>query len=92
MSWEWKDYIYFVGVLCQMGIDANVLVLPYEKELVYPDTDALVRGECARCAPGAMDPDTAKDILCRHFKREADGSWRAAVRYRSGVVWWTPQG
>ena len=23
VSWEWKDYIYFVGVLYQMGIDAT---------------------------------------------------------------------
>ena len=91
VSWEWKDYIYFVGVLYQMGIDANVMVLPFEKELVYPDTDALVRGECARCAPGAIDPDTARDILCRHFTQAPDGSWYAVARYRSGVVWWTPE-
>ena len=91
VSWEWKDYIYFVGVLYQMGIDANVMVLPFEKELVYPNMDALVRGECARCAPGAIDPDTARDILCRHFTQAPDGSWRAAARYRSGVVWWTPE-
>ena len=90
MSWEWKDYIYFVGVLYQMGIDANVMVLPFEKELSYPDTGALVRGECARCAPGAVDGETARAILCRHFTQRPDGSWRANVKYRSGVVWWTP--
>ena len=90
VSWEWKDYIYFVGVLYQMGIDANVMVLPFEKELSYPDTDALVRGECARCAPGAVDGETARAILCRHFTQRPDGSWRANVKYRSGVVWWTP--
>ena len=91
VSWEWKDYMYFVGVLYQMGIDANVMVLPFEKELSYPDTGALVRGECARCAPGAIDPDTARDILCRHFTQAPDGSWYAVARYRSGVVWWTPE-
>ena len=90
VSWEWKDYIYFVGVLYQMGIDANVMVLPFEKELSYPDADALVRGECARCAPGAVDEETVRAILCRHFTQRPDGSWRANVKYRSGVVWWTP--
>ena len=90
VSWEWKDYIYFVGVLYQMGIDANVVILPFEKELCYPDADALVRGECARCAPGAVDGETARAILCRHFTQRPDGSWRANVKYRSGVVWWTP--
>ena len=90
VSWEWKDYIYFVCVLYQMGIDANVVILPFEKELCYPDADALVRGECARCAPGCVDPETAREILCRHFTRGPDGCWRAAAACRSGVVWWTP--
>lgn len=91
VNWEWKDYIYFVGVLYQMGIDANVRVLPFEKELVYPDADALVRGECARCIPGSIHPNAAREILCRHFKQASDGSWHAAAQYRSGIVWWTPE-
>lgn len=90
VNWEWKDYIYFVGVLYQMGIDPNVAVLPFEKRLSYPDTDALVQGECARCAPGTVDADTAKAILCRHFTQMPDGSWQATANYHSGVVWWTP--
>lgn len=90
VSWEWKDYIYFVGALYQMGIDPNVMVLPFEKEIVYPDTAALVRGECARCAPGALSPETAEAILCRYFTPTPEGGWRATARFRSGVVWWTP--
>lgn len=92
VNWEWKDYIYFVGVLYQMGIDPNVAVLPFEKELSYPDTDALVRGECVRCAPGTVDDETAREILCRHFVQMQDGGWRATVQYHSGVVWWRPTG
>lgn len=92
IRWEWKDYIYFVGVLYQMGIDPNVAILPFEKQLSYPDADALVRGECARCTPGTVDPDTAKAILCRHFSQMPDGSWQATAKYRSGVVWWIPTG
>ena len=75
-----------------MGIDPNVAVLPFEKQLSYPDADALVRGECARCAPGTVDADTAKAILCRYFTQMPDGSWQATAKYRSGVVWWTPTG
>ena len=90
VSWEWKDYMYFVGVLYQMGIDANVMVLPFEKELSLPGHRRPGAGECARCAPGAVDGETARAILCRHFTQRPDGSWCANVKYRSGVVWWTP--
>ncbi|WP_276325945.1 hypothetical protein [Flavonifractor plautii] len=37
-----------------------------------------------------MDGETARAILCRHFTQRPDGSWCANVKYRSGVVWWTP--
>lgn len=90
VSWEWKDYIYFVGVLYQMGIDPNVVVIPFEKEVSYPDLDALVRGECACCTSGRVSTETAKAILCHHFTLAADGSWHAAAQYHSGVVWWRP--
>ena len=90
IRWEWKDYIYFAGVLYQMGIDPNVAILPFEKQLSYPYADALIRGECARSSPRTVDPETAKTILCRHFTLRPDGSWHATAKYRSGVVWWTP--
>jgi len=87
---EWKDYIYFVGVLYQMGIRANVAVLPFTRDLRYPDEDALLRGECACCDPASIGRDRALEILRRHFVRDADGAWCAQVRCHSGVVWWTP--
>ncbi len=88
VRWEWKDYMYFVGVLYQMGIDPNVRVLPFTRSLSYPDLDALVQGECARCDCTAFDPKQAADILCRHFSEQPDGSWTAEVSFRSGIVWW----
>ncbi len=88
VKWEWKDYMYFVGVLYQMGIDANVRVLPFTRSLSYPNIDALVQGECARCDCTALDPKQAADILCRHFSEQPDGSWTAEVQFRSGIVWW----
>jgi len=90
VKWEWKDYIYFVGVLYQMGIHANVTVLPFTKELRYPDEDTLYKGECARCAPGSICRDKALEILRRHFTQDTDGNWRAQVHFYSGIVWWTP--
>lgn len=69
VSWEWKDYIYFVGVLCQMGIDANVLVLPYEKELVYP-TRTPWYGESAPAALQAPWTRTQPKTSCAATSNE----------------------
>ncbi|MDO4669129.1 MAG: class I SAM-dependent methyltransferase [Butyricicoccus pullicaecorum] len=91
IHWEWKDYMYFVGVLYQMGIDPNVRILPFQKTLTYPNTAALVRGECARCGCPDLAPEIAKPILCRHFTQQPDGSWTAQLRFRSGIVWWEPK-
>lgn len=90
VKWEWKDYIYFVGVLYQMGIHANVTVLPFTKELCYPDEDALFRGECARCNSGSIHRDKALEILQHHFIQNTDGHWCAQAHFHSGIVWWTP--
>ncbi len=88
VRWEWKDYMYFVGVLYQMGIDPNVRILPFTKTLSYPDVDALVQGECARCDCTNVLPQKAADILCKHFSVQPDGSWLGEAHFRSGVVWW----
>ncbi len=91
IHWEWKDYIYFVGVLYQMGIDPNVRILPFQKTLTYPNTADLIRGECARCGCPDLAPELAEPILCRHFTQQPDGSWSAPLRFRSGIVWWEPK-
>lgn len=91
IHWEWKDYIYFVGVLYQMGIDSNVRILPFQKTLTYPNTADLIRGECARCGCPDLAPELAEPILCRHFTQQPDGSWSAPLRFRSGIVWWEPK-
>lgn len=88
VHWEWKDYMYFVGVLYQMGIDPNVRILPFQKTLTYQSTAELVQGECARCGCPGFSPETAESILCRHFTQQPDGSWTAQLLFRSGVVWW----
>ena len=77
VSWEWKDYIYFVGVLYQMGIDPDVKILPFTKEFVYPNEEALVQGECSRLKLDGRRAEEIRDILLRSFRRRADGSLRA---------------
>lgn len=89
-NWDWKDPVYFVGVLHQMGLSPNLRTLAFRKQVVYPDVDTMVQGECANCAPGTIDPDIARDILCRQFSQASDGSWHAEILCRSGVVWWVP--
>lgn len=90
LRWEWKDYLYFVGVLYQMGIDANVMIVPFRKELVYPDLEAAIDGESTRIRGGTLAREQIGEILSRHFRRRPDGSLCAEVRFRGGVVWWEP--
>ena len=90
VRWEWKDYIYFVGVLYQMGIDPNLTILPFTKTIRYPNEEAMVKGECTRCAPGSIRHSDALDILKRFFDQQPDGSWQAAAEFHSGIVWWVP--
>lgn len=89
-SWEWKDYPYFAGTLYQLGIFANVTVLPYEQVYTYKNTEELLQVECS---PWAQEPrlqEKAMEILGRHFTRLPDGSWQGKTQYHSGIVWWTP--
>ena len=90
VSWEWKDYVYFPGVLYQMGIDANVRILPFEKQLSYENEETLVSGELRRCGVSDVNPTLAAPILRKYFTEEADGSFHAAAHFRSAVVWWQP--
>lgn len=91
IRWEWKDYIYFVNVLYQMGIDPDVAILPFAKAFVYPDEESMVRGECARLKTGPEDPQAARDILLRYFHRDKEGMLRAESTYHSALVSWKPQ-
>ena len=90
VSWEWKDYPYFAGVLYQLGIFANVTVLPYEMTYSYPNDEALLQGECPQWAQDPPLRQKALDILNRHFTHLSDGGWQAKAQYHSGIVWWRP--
>ena len=90
LRWEWKDYLYFVCVLYQMGIDPNVIIVPFHKELVYPDMESAIDGESARIRGGTLSRGQVAEILARHFRRREDGCLCAEVRLRGGIVWWEP--
>ena len=88
VSWEWKDYIYFVGVLYQMGIDANVMVLPFEKELSYPDADALVRGGVRPLRPrrGGRGDRQGHPVPPLHPEAGRELARKREIPQRRGVV------
>ena len=90
-QWDFKDYIYFSGVLYQMGILANVQVLRYEKTIHYQTLEKLVTGELQRCSVEGVDRQTAEEILTQYFARQSDGSWQGTAEFHSGIVWWEPQ-
>lgn len=91
VQWEWKDYMHLAGVLYDMGIDANIRILPFTQEISYPNIDALIAGESRRCTSPHLSRGRAEDILCRHFSQGEDGSWKATVPLRSAILWWTPE-
>lgn len=89
-----KDYIYFVNTLYQMGIAANVSVVPLRREVTYPTVEALLEGE----ARYFQQEDTAKAehgdailrILLDFFKTNARGELAYTHTYRGTLVYWTP--
>ena len=90
-----KDYIHFVNILYQMGIDANVKVVPLEKELVYPGWAETVRSVMARVRNKDELLKThgaeVDQILKKYFHPMADGTYRYRLHYRGTLVYWEPE-
>ena len=40
LAYDKKDYIYFINILYQMGIDANIQIIPLSKDITFPDLGA----------------------------------------------------
>ncbi len=91
VSWEWKDYIYFVNVLYQMGFDPQVKVLPFCKQFVYSDEESLLQGECRRIGAELQEEKKEKvlKILLKYFKKQ-EGGYCATAYFHSGIVSWNP--
>ena len=87
-GWDFKDYIYFSGVLYQMGICANTRVLKFRKELLYESREAMAAGELQRCSVTGVDPEEAAPVIEKYFTRREDGSYLGYGDFHSGIVWW----
>ena len=94
VKYDKKDYIYFVNILYQMGIDANVRVVPLTRELVYPNWEETVRSVTSRIHNGeaflAHHGEEIDRILHKYFKEEEDGSYHYQLSYRGTLVYWEP--
>ena len=88
VSWEWKDCIYFVNILYQMGIDADVKIFPFTKQLRYASKEELLARECGKLKAGHYDPKAAEEILLKHFQQNDQGEFTAQAHYRSALVMW----
>ena len=78
VSWEWKDCIYFVNILYQMGIDADVKIFPFTKQLRYASKEELLARECGKLKAGHYDPKAAEEILLKHFQQNDQGEFTVA--------------
>lgn len=90
INWQRKDYIYFINILYEMGIDPNVSIIPFSKELVYPDIQALLKGETSRIAADTYDQNAVLSILLRYFDEHEDGSFHVVTKFRGALVYWEP--
>ena len=94
ISYDKKDYIHFVNILYQMGIDANVKVVPLTKELVYRSWEETVQRVMARIRGADVllksHGDEVEAILRKYFKEAEDGTWRYRLSYRGTLVYWEP--
>lgn len=89
-----KDYIYFVHILYQMGIDAEVAVLPFARRQVYESWQEALDGETRflRDREEALRERRAEieEIVGRHLVRRPGGGWEAVRRFRGALVSWKP--
>ena len=78
-----------------MGIDANVKVVPLEKELVYSGWAETVRSVMARVRNKDELLKThgaeVDQILKKYFHPMADGTYRYRQHYRGTLVYWEPE-
>lgn len=89
-----KDYIYFVNILYQMGIDGALTVLPFQRRQVYDSWEEAVRQETRflRGQEEALHGRRAEieEILRRHLIRRGDGAWEAVHQFRGALLSWQP--
>ena len=87
---DWKDYIYFVNVLYQMGYQPQLVVLPFEKPLRYASMEELIRREIAAGTEDGYDRTAAEAIARRYFRETEDGSFTGSTNIHCALVCWDP--
>ena len=90
VKFDGKDYIYFVNVLYQMGYLPQLMVLPFEKPLVYESREALFRNEVSGRLKRELAPEKAMEILEKYFQKNSQGFFTAKTQIHCGIVWWEP--
>ena len=94
LVYDKKDYIYFVNILYQMGIDANVKVIPLLKDISFGDWDQVVQygTSCLYNRQDEMEEHGEKieKILRKYFIKKQDGNYHYRYDYRGTLVYWKP--
>lgn len=89
-----KDYIYFVNILYQLGIDPNVKVIPLSKDVVYDSFEDVIRGETSGLYHREEAIKKCKEeievILKKYFKLKKDRKYHYQYTYRGALVYWEP--
>lgn len=92
VKYDKKDYIYFVNTLYQMGIDANVKVVPLTREVAYRNWEETLRGVMSRIHNREtlleLQGEAVDRILHKYFKQAEDGSYHGQLSYRGTLVYW----
>ena len=90
-----KDYIHFVNLLYSMGIDANVKIIPLEKELIYDSWEQVLKEETPRLEKREYlldkHQEEIRDILQRYFIEKEDGKIYGKLEFRGALVYWEPK-
>lgn len=89
-----KDYIHFVNILYSMGIDANVKIIPLQKEIIYPTWEEVLQKETTRLLnqPQALETNekSLREILEKYFKQDEEGKIKYTYTFRGALIYWTP--
>ena len=79
LAYDKKDYIYFINILYQMGIDANIQIIPLSKDITFQTWEQVVQygTSCLYERQAEMNSygPEIENILKKYFLRKRDGSY-----------------
>lgn len=96
LAYDKKDYIYFINILYQMGIDANIQIIPLSKDITFQTWEQVVQygTSCLYERQAEMNSHgpEIENILKKYFLRKRDGSYHYRYDYRGTLIYWKPAG